>query len=143
MIKVFSNGSYDVLTPAHRALLKYAKSLGNTLIVAIDSDRRVSERKGITRPIFNQKQRAEHLNDLRYVDCVFLFDSDQQLIDTISLVKPDILVIGEEYRKKEIIGISLVKEVVFFPYNPNISSTITINKTGLKKDDENEQWAYM
>ena len=128
MIKVFSNGTYDVLTPAHRELLKYARSLGDILYVAIDSDNRVKQRKGNDRPIFNQKERAEHLNDLKYVGCVYLFDSDEQLEDTIKIINPDIMIIGEEYREKIIIGRQFAKQIIFFPQVENTSSTNIINK---------------
>lgn len=143
MIKVFSNGCYDVLHIGHLRLLEYAKSLGDKLYVAIDSDNRVRKNKGEGRPINNQKTRAEQLGHIKHVDCIFLFDSPQQLEDTIRLIKPDIMVIGEEYRNKNIIGSEFIKEIVFFKRVPDNSSTNIINKTGLKKDDENEQWAYM
>lgn len=144
MIKVLCNGCFDVLTPRHREMLKWAKSLGDRLYVAIDSDRRVAEKKGDTRPIFTQRERADHLNDLKYVDSVFLFDNDKQLEDTITLVQPKYLVIGIEYKDKHIVGAELVEKVMFFEPERITSSTEIINKLDLKKDDnENEQWRYM
>ena len=76
MVKsVFVNGTFDVLHPGHVRLLSYAKSLGDRLFVAIDSDRRVRELKGNLRPINNSSERKEMLLALKPVDEVETFDS--------------------------------------------------------------------
>jgi rfaE bifunctional protein nucleotidyltransferase chain/domain len=82
-MKIIVNGTFDVLHKGHIVLLEYAKSLGTTLLVCIDSDRRVKELKGNTRPINNQYDRAYMLTALKSVDLVWVFDSDQELVDQI------------------------------------------------------------
>ena len=79
MTTVFVNGTFDLLHRAHLEMLNYAKSFGNYLIVAIDTDARVKEKKGQTRPIYNQDDRAFFLKNLKSVDQVETFSSDQEL----------------------------------------------------------------
>ena len=76
---IFVNGCFDVLHPGHIQLFKYAKSLGDYLIVAIDSDKKVAEMKGPERPIFSQNDRSETLEAIRYIDIVHIFDSKEDL----------------------------------------------------------------
>ena len=123
-MKIWSNGCFDNgLHEGHLALLKYAKSLGDKLIIGIDGDERVKQMKGQDRPIRKQFQRAEDLYKTGYVSAVFVFSSDQQLIDTLHLVNPDIMVIGEEYKDKRIVGLEHVKEIVFFKKIEGYSTT--------------------
>jgi len=136
--RIWCNGCFDGgLHIGHLELLKYAKSLGDILICGIDSDRRVKSRKGEGRPLRTQKQRTEDLMNTGLVSAVYLFDSDDQLRDSIHLVHPDIVVVGEEYRDK-VIGSELVKEVKYFPKIEGYSTTQSI-----KDNEENEQWRYM
>jgi len=129
--RVFTNGCYDNgLHIGHLELLKFARSLGDKLIVAIDDDARVKKMKGENRPIRKQFQRAEDLYKTGYVSAVFVFSSDQQLIDTLNLVAPDIMVIGEEYKDKKIIGLEHVKEIIFFKKIEGYSTTEIIKKNG-------------
>ena len=78
-VRVFVNGTFDLLHPGHIALLNYARSLGNYVIVGIDTDDRVREKKGPTRPIYNQDDRGLMLVALKAVDEVRYFDSDESL----------------------------------------------------------------
>ena len=77
---IFVNGTFDVLHPGHIALLNFAKSLGSRLFVAIDSDERVKDFKGPTRPINSVNERKLLLQNLKAVDEVEVFDSDEELI---------------------------------------------------------------
>ncbi len=84
MKQIIVNGTFDIVHSGHLALLNYARSLGDYLIVAIDSDRRVKELKGADRPVNTQAERQELLSNLRSVNEVRIFDSDQELVDIIA-----------------------------------------------------------
>ena len=101
--KVVVNGTFDVLHLGHLKLLEYTRELGYYTLVLIDSDRRVKELKGSTRPINTQEERAEMLRAIKYVDEVKVFDSDQELRDLIREYAPDIMVKGSDYQGKSII----------------------------------------
>lgn len=126
MTKVFVNGTFDVLHPGHVRLLEYAKSRGNHLMVAIDTDRRVRELKGPTRPWLDQNERRFILESLRCVDQVLLFDSDQELEDIIQIYKPDLMVKGSDYRGRPIVGEEHVPAIEFFERIDEYSSTKAI-----------------
>ena len=109
-------------------MLKKAADLGDFLIVGVDSDKRVSELKGEDRPINKLISRITLLEAIKYVDRVVSFDSDEQLETLIKTMRPTIMVIGEEYRDKRIIGKEYVGEIVYFPKMEGFSSTNIINK---------------
>ena len=122
----FVNGCFDVLHPGHIELLKYSRSLGDYLIVAIDSDRKVAEMKGPQRPIFSQTDRSSMLASIRYVDVVHIFDSKTELEDLLESITPDIMVVGSDWKGKEVIGSMYAKEVRFFDRIGSFSTTQTI-----------------
>jgi D-beta-D-heptose 7-phosphate kinase/D-beta-D-heptose 1-phosphate adenosyltransferase len=128
MTKVWINGTFDVLHLGHIKLLQKGADLGDFLIVGVDSDRRVSELKGEERPINKLVSRITLLESIRYVDRVLTFDSDEELETLIKTIRPEIMVIGDEYKDKRIIGKEYVKEIVFFPKLDGFSSTHIINK---------------
>lgn len=121
MTKIFVNGTFDILHRGHLELLAYAKSLGDFLIVAIDSDRRVQELKGPTRPINNQEERLVMLNAIRWVDQVYVFDTDNDLRKLIA--ECDIMVKGDDYRGKPIVGEEVCRRLVFFEKLDGYSTT--------------------
>ena len=121
MKQVVVNGTFDLLHSGHLALLNHARSLGDHLLVAIDSDRRVKELKGPDRPINNEYERWEMLRNLRAVDDVKIFDTDQELIDIIS--NADILVKGNDYQGRSIIGKTHAKQLIFFNRIDGYSTT--------------------
>ena len=124
---IFSNGCFDVVHPAHVQLLKYARSLGTALIVAIDSDERIAKSKGVSRPINNAMVRAEFLSSLSCVALVVEFDTDEQLEQLVKTLEVDIMVVGSEYKNQNVIGSEYAKEgVVFFDRIPGYSSTSLI-----------------
>ncbi len=122
-MKIFVNGTFDIVHRGHLEMINYARSLGDYLLVAIDTDSRVQELKGISRPINNQDDRKLLLHNLRSVDAVMLFDSDQELIDIIKEYKPDIMVKGSDYRNKTIIGFEHCKEIRFYDIVNGYSTT--------------------
>jgi D-beta-D-heptose 7-phosphate kinase/D-beta-D-heptose 1-phosphate adenosyltransferase len=114
MTKIVVNGTFDILHPGHVAMLNYAKSLGVYLLVLIDSDRRVKELKGDDRPINNQRNRQFLLKNLKAVNDVWIFDSDEELVEKIKLSSPDIMVKGSDYIDRPILGQELVKKIEFY-----------------------------
>jgi len=125
-MKIFVNGTFDVLHPGHVALLTHARDLGVHLLVAIDSDRRVRELKGTGRPFFNQTDRKFILSSLQCVDAVEIFDTDAELEHIIKLYEPDIMVKGSDYVNKPIIGEEHCGRIEFFERINEYSSTKAI-----------------
>lgn len=125
-VKVFVNGSFDVLHTGHLDLLNYAKSLGDFLHVAIDSDRRISEKKGHDRPFNNELNRRCLMENLKPVDKVSIFDSDSELINIIKEYQPDIMIVGSDWKDKPIIGLEFSKNILYFDRVNDESTTKTI-----------------
>jgi D-beta-D-heptose 7-phosphate kinase/D-beta-D-heptose 1-phosphate adenosyltransferase len=93
---VFTNGCYDLLHPGHVRLLEKARSLGDILILALNSDASVARLKGPTRPLIPEIERAELAAALEAVDAVILFDEDTPR-ELIAALLPDILVKGADW----------------------------------------------
>jgi rfaE bifunctional protein nucleotidyltransferase chain/domain len=126
MKKVFVNGAFDVLHSGHLDLLDYASLLGDKLVVAIDTDRRIEYNKGTGRP-FNKLSIRKHLMSmLKPVDGVAVFDTDQELLDIIKKYKPDVMVKGSDWKGKKIIGEEYCKEIVFYERTNGQSSSKSI-----------------
>ncbi len=126
MKMVFVNGTFDILHRGHIELLNYAKSLGEYLLVGIDSDERVKEKKGQTRPIHSQQERKFFLENLKAVDAVDIFSSDQELEMMIKSFKPDIMVVGSDWKDKSVIGSYYAAKLIFFERIGEYSTTKTI-----------------
>lgn len=124
MKRILVNGTFDIVHPGHLALLNYARSLGDFLVVAIDSDRRVRELKGPSRPLNNEQERRLLLENLRAVDEVRVFDSDQELVDIVASCA--IMVKGSDYRGQPIVGQEVCQELIFFERIDGYSSTAKI-----------------
>ena len=93
---VFTNGCYDILHPGHIRLLEKARSLGDLLILALNTDSSVARLKGSTRPLISQDERARMALMLEAVDAVTLFDEDTPR-ELIAEVLPDILIKGADW----------------------------------------------
>ena len=123
---VFTNGVFDLLHPGHVRYLQAARAEGDTMIIAINSDRSVSAIKGPTRPITPQNERAEVLGALACVDAVVVFDEDTPF-DIISAVQPDVLVKGADWAEDKIVGRDVVEarggRVVRMPIEHGWSTT--------------------
>lgn len=126
MKKIFVNGTFDVLHRGHLELLNYAKSLGDILYVAIDTDERVREKKGSSRPVNSLEERAYMLQNLKAVDIVLSFASDCQLEGIVKIIKPDIMLVGSDWKDKPVIGSQYAKELKFFDRIDGYSSTKVI-----------------
>ena len=123
MKTVFVNGTFDVLHRGHLMLLKYAKSQGTKLIVAIDTDERIKEKKGDSRPINVESERMFMLQHLNMVDLVLSFGTDKQLEDLIKKINPDVMVVGSDWKGKPVIGSQYAKTLKFFDRIDGYSST--------------------
>ena len=128
MIKVFVNGTFDIIHPGHLDLLYRAKSLGDYLLVALDSDRRVKNLKGEDRPINSLDVRSRIMSSFKPVDEVTSFDSDSELINIIKNYSPDVMMVGSDYQDKRVVGREYAKRVFFFDRDDRYSSTSVIEK---------------
>ncbi|MDH4162571.1 MAG: D-glycero-beta-D-manno-heptose 1-phosphate adenylyltransferase [Nitrospirota bacterium] len=128
---VFTNGCFDLIHPGHTRYLAIAKSLGDILVIAVNSDSSVRTIKGHKRPINNQNDRAETLAALEAVDFVTIFDEPDPYL-VISALQPDVLVKGGDWPIEKIIGRDVVQarggRVVNVPYVEGASTTGIIEK---------------
>jgi rfaE bifunctional protein nucleotidyltransferase chain/domain len=128
MNKVFINGTFDILHPAHVDMLNYAKTLGDFLCVAVDTDDRVKELKGSERPINTLSDRMKMLSSIRHVDWVTSFASESELVDIIKYLRPQYMVVGSDYRHKTVIGSEYAGQLIFYERNEQYSSTKIIQR---------------
>ena len=126
---IWTNGCFDVLHVGHIRMLEFAKSLGDKLVVGIDSDERVKKSKGMGRPVNTQEDRIEMLRSIKFIDDVVVFDSDYSLTEEISKSGASVIVVGSEYRDRGVIG-SHLAEVVYFDRIGEFSTTGIIEKSG-------------
>ena len=105
---VFTNGCFDLLHPGHIHILEEAKSLGNRLVVGLNSDASIKRLKGPKRPILSENDRMVLLKALSCVDLVVVFDEDTP-IRLIEAFKPDILVKGSDYSLEQVVGREIVE----------------------------------
>ena len=125
--KVFVNGTFYILHRGHLELLNYAKSLGY-VIVGIDTDECIKEKKGPTRPIHNQEERKFHLENLKSVDEVIFFSSEPEFEGLIKSLEPDIIIVGSDWKEKSTIKSYYDGELIFFDRIEEYSTTKTIQK---------------
>jgi rfaE bifunctional protein nucleotidyltransferase chain/domain len=122
-MRIWMNGCFDVLHYGHFRMIEYAASLGEMLVIGIDGDERVKQMKGKDRPFHTEEQRKFNLMQIKGVSNVVIFHTDEMLRDQIQLYKPNIFVIGSDYRNKPIIGGNHAEEIRFFDRIPNLSTT--------------------
>ena len=120
---IWINGCFDVMHAGHIDMLKYARGLGQRLIVGLDTDERVRSNKGPTRPINNLALRIKFMEAIRYVDEVKTFGSDDELKALIRASNADTIVVGKEYENGTVIGRELFKHVIFFPKLYDLSTS--------------------
>lgn len=119
---VFTNGCFDLLHIGHVSLFQKAKTLGDVLIVAINSDASLAQLKGPKRPLVPQTDRTQILAALSCIDYVVVFN-EQTPYELLSVLKPDILVKGGDYKIEDIVGKEFVKEVYRYPLVEGKSTT--------------------
>ena len=128
---VFTNGCFDLIHPGHVRYLADARSLGDALVVALNSDRSVRLLKGEGRPILNEQERAEVVAALEAVDYVIIFDEETPL-RLITELLPDVLVKGGDWSLDEIVGRKEVEaaggKVLSLPFVVGSSTTDIIER---------------
>lgn len=125
---VFTNGCFDILHKGHLDTLKFAKSKGEKLVVALNSDESIKRLKGDSRPIVPLEQRLAVMANLKDVDFVCSFDEDTPL-EIIKKIRPDVLVKGGQYELEKIVGADIVPEVYRAPMIDGLSTTSILSKT--------------
>ncbi|GAA4465981.1 D-glycero-beta-D-manno-heptose 1-phosphate adenylyltransferase [Nemorincola caseinilytica] len=128
---VFTNGCFDILHHGHLDLLARAASLGNKLVIGVNTDASVKRLKGPTRPVTHEQDRLFQLASLLCTDAICLFDEDTPK-ELIELVKPDILVKGGDYTIDKIVGADTVQQnggqVHIIPFVEGYSTTSLIDR---------------
>lgn len=128
---VFTNGCFDILHAGHVIYLSKAKSLGDALVIGLNSDNSVKKLKGKSRPIVSQKNRAILLAALEAVDLIVIFN-ELEPIKLIKAIKPDVLVKGGDWKKEKIVGAPFVEcyggKVKRIPYIKGLSTRGMIAK---------------
>ena len=137
---VFTNGCFDILHVGHVRCLEEAKRLGDTLVVALNSDRSVRSIKGASRPFIPEEERAEVLSALACVDYVVIFDESDPL-ELITFLKPNVLVKGGDWTPETTIGKEVIEKaggkVVIIPQIQGVSTSDIIDRiVKIKKRDQ-------
>jgi rfaE bifunctional protein nucleotidyltransferase chain/domain len=128
---VFTNGCFDLLHPGHVSYLRAARSLGDALVVGLNSDASVSRLKGPLRPIVSEGDRAVMLSALEFIDAVVIFteDTPERLLREL---KPAVYVKGGDYRIQDLpeaqVATKIGAEVRILPFEPGYSTTALIEK---------------
>jgi len=128
---VFTNGCFDIMHLGHVDYLEKARSLGDRLVLGLNTDDSVSRFKGPSRPIQDQHSRARILAALQFIDLVVFFNEDTPL-NLISALVPDVLVKGSDYLAENIVGADVVKNaggvVKTIDFVPGYSTTRIVEK---------------
>jgi len=136
MTTIWTNGCFDVLHRGHIELFKYAKSLGTKLVVGIDSDDKVAKDKGSNRPINYAKDRKFILESIKYIDEVLIFKSAHELENLIKNTKPDIMIVGSDWKNKNVVGEQFAGKLLFFDRVGNYSTTNILKQKGNNNNDK-------
>lgn len=128
---IFTNGCFDIIHSGHVSYLKKAKSLGDVLVLGLNSSESVRRLKGETRPVNSEEDRAIVLNELKSVDYVVIFNQDTPY-DLIKHIKPFIIAKGGDYKVDDVVGKDIVESyggrVEIIPFVDGKSTTKIIEK---------------
>jgi len=131
---VFTNGHFDLLHSGHVAYLQAARQMGDKLVVGLNSDRSTRRRKGRTRPLIPQQERAQILAALRAVDAVFIWEQDD-FREAVAAIQPDIYVKGSDWNRPEspqppeaAVVESYGGRIAFIPLTPDRSTTAIVKE---------------
>ena len=129
---VFTNGCFDILHKGHADFLARASDLGDVLVVGLNTDRSVRSIKGPSRPLLDEASRSFLLASFSFVNAVILFDQDTP-VELITLIKPDVLVKGNDYKPEEVVGREIVTagggKVITLGIVEGYSTSAIVNKT--------------
>jgi|TARA_R110001583_G_scaffold45141_10_gene142581 D-beta-D-heptose 7-phosphate kinase/D-beta-D-heptose 1-phosphate adenosyltransferase len=128
MTKVFTNGCFDLIHPGHLEMIRYCASLGDHLLIGIDSDERVKKTKGDNRPINPESVRQKILLNFKWVNDVEIFSNDEELTNLIRSYNPDYMIVGSDWKGKHVIGSEYAKIVGFFERIDEFSTTEIIKR---------------
>jgi rfaE bifunctional protein nucleotidyltransferase chain/domain len=132
-MNIWTNGCFDIIHTGHIELLWFAKNYLsgiksyqiNKLFVGLDSDERVRRLKGGNRPINDINTRLTIMKNLRMVNDVFIFDTDDELRNLVKYCNIDIMIVGDQYKNKEVIGHENSKYgVVYYPVDMRSTTNI-------------------
>jgi D-beta-D-heptose 7-phosphate kinase/D-beta-D-heptose 1-phosphate adenosyltransferase len=126
MKTVWTNGTFDVLHMGHIKLFREARKLAGPkgiVVVGTDSDERIRTLKGPTRPINDLFDRVDFLRSIKYIDDIVAFSSEDALIANIKRYSPDIILIGDDYIGKRVVGGEFAKQIIYFPRYGGLSSS--------------------
>ena len=126
---IWLNGCFDVLHMGHIKMFQRARQMGMKVIVGIDTDERITSAKGEGRPVNNFHNRMEFLKSIKYIDEVVGFSTDEELSAIIKEHIPRYMLIGDDYKDKEIIGSEWIKQIIYVPRYQGLSSSDIINGT--------------
>lgn len=124
---VFTNGCFDILHRGHTEIFKFCKTLGESLIVGVNSDNSVRRLKGEKRPILDEKDRASLLSAIKYIDCVIVFSEDTPF-ELVKFIGPDLIVKGGDYRPEQVVGSDIATETRIFPLIKGSGTSMIIEK---------------
>ena len=133
---VFTNGCFDIIHSGHVTYLAQARSLGDVLVVGMNTDDSVRRLKGPTRPVNNENDRSIVLSALKSVDYVTLFNEDTPY-ELISLLKPDVLAKGGDYTLENVVGREVVEgrggRLVLVPFLPGHSTSVIVERIRMER----------
>ena len=124
---VFTNGCFDILHEGHISSLLHASSLGDILIVGLNSDESVRNLKGITRPVVPQTSRSTVLASMSFVDFVVIFDESTPR-ELLNYLQPDVIVKGQDYIVSDVVKHSDEAVVSLAPLVPDLSTSSLSDK---------------
>jgi len=130
-MKIWINGTFDIIHAGHIKLFKRARILSGLdgwVKVGADTDQRITGLKGQKRPVNKLEDRIEVLRSIKWIDEVVTFSNDLELEELIKDFSPDILLIGSDYKDKKIIGDKWTREILFFERYSDLSSTKIIQE---------------
>jgi D-beta-D-heptose 7-phosphate kinase/D-beta-D-heptose 1-phosphate adenosyltransferase len=119
---VFTNGCFDIVHKGHIETLKFCKTKGDKVVVALNSDDSIRRLKGDTRPIMSLENRIAVISSFEFVDFVVVFE-DHTPLEIIKKINPDVIVKGGDYVVDDIVGADIVREVYVAPQIKNLSTT--------------------
>jgi D-beta-D-heptose 7-phosphate kinase/D-beta-D-heptose 1-phosphate adenosyltransferase len=122
---VFTNGCFDLLHSGHISSIKFAKEQGDILVLGINSDESISRLKGSNRPIQTLDERIAMLEAISFIDYIIPFEKDSPK-EIVTILKPNILVKGEDYKDKNMSSAEFAEKIVFAPLKPQTSTSSLI-----------------